>query len=43
MTRFIAVARVPLPYVEGTAWKTALRVVTGHQPGALHDAIEPLR
>ena len=43
MTRFIAVAREPLPYVEGTAWKTALRVVTGHQPGALHDAIEPLR
>ena len=43
MTRFIAVAREPLPYSEGTAWKTALRVVTGHQPGALHDAIEPLR
>ena len=43
MTRFIAVGREPLPYTEGTAWKTALRVVTGHQPGALHDAIEPLR
>ena len=43
MTRFVAIAREPLPYVEGTAWKTALRVVTGHQPGALHDAIEPLR
>jgi len=43
MTRFIAVAREPLPFVEGVAWKTALRVVTGHQPGALHDAIEPLR
>jgi chorismate mutase/prephenate dehydratase len=43
MTRFIAIAREPLPYVEDTAWKTALRVVTGHQPGALHDAIEPLR
>ena len=43
MTRFVAIAREPLPYAEGTAWKTALRVVTGHQPGALHDAIEPLR
>jgi chorismate mutase / prephenate dehydratase len=43
MTRFVAIAREPLPYVEGTAWKTALRIVTGHQPGALHDAIEPLR
>jgi prephenate dehydratase len=43
MTRFIAVAREPLPFAEGVAWKTALRVVTGHQPGALHDAIEPLR
>lgn len=43
MTRFIAITREPLPYAEGTAWKTALRVVTGHQPGALHDAIEPLR
>ena len=43
LTRFVAIAREPLPYVEGTAWKTALRIVTGHQPGALHDAIEPLR
>ena len=43
MTRFVAIAREPLPFVEGTAWKTALRIVTGHQPGALHDAIEPLR
>ena len=43
MTRFIAIAREPLPFAEGVSWKTALRVVTGHQPGALHDAIEPLR
>ncbi len=43
MTRFVAIARTPLAYTEGVAWKTALRLVTGHQPGALHDAIEPLR
>ncbi len=24
-------------------WNTALRVVTKHEPGALHNAIEPLR
>ncbi len=24
-------------------WRTALRLVTGHEPGALHDAIEPFR
>ena len=27
----------------GCAWRTALRVVTDHRPGALHEAIEPLR
>jgi len=43
MTRFVAIAREPLPISDGVAWKTALRLVTGHQPGALHDAIEPLR
>ena len=43
MTRFVAIAREPLPFAEDVDWKTALRVVTGHQPGALHDAIEPLR
>ena len=43
MTRFVAIAREPLPYAEDVDWKTALRVVTGHQPGALHDAIEPFR
>ncbi len=43
MTRFVAIARAPLELADGVAWKTALRVVTGHQPGALHEAIEPLR
>lgn len=43
MTRFVAIARVPLSDAEGIHWKTALRLVTGHQPGALHEAIEPLR
>ena len=43
MTRFVAIARAPLSDAEGIHWKTALRVVTGHQPGALHEAIEPLR
>ena len=43
MTRFVAIAREALPFADGPAWKTALRIVTGHQPGALHDAIEPLR
>ncbi|MGI9116865.1 MAG: prephenate dehydratase [Gaiellales bacterium] len=43
MTRFVALGREPLPFADGTPWKTALRIVTGHQPGALHDAIEPLR
>lgn len=43
MTRFIAIARDPLPDATGIDWKTALRVVTGHQPGALHEAIEPFR
>ncbi len=43
MTRFVAIARAPLPDADGVDWKTALRVVTGHQPGALHEAIEPFR
>ena len=43
MTRFVAIAREALPYAEGVDWKTALRIVTGNQPGALHDAIEPFR
>jgi len=43
MTRFVAIGREGLPIAEGVPWKTALRLVTGHQPGALHDAIEPFR
>lgn len=43
MTRFVAIAREGLPDAEGVPWKTALRLVTGHQPGALHEAIEPFR
>ena len=31
------------PYVPGLPWRTALRVVTNHRPGALHEAIEPFR
>jgi prephenate dehydratase len=43
-TRFIAIRRDGLlPYSDGPAWRTALRVITGHKPGALHDAIEPFR
>jgi chorismate mutase/prephenate dehydratase len=43
-TRFVAISRDPIrPYVPGLPWRTALRVVTNHRPGALHEAIEPLR
>jgi chorismate mutase/prephenate dehydratase len=43
-TRFVAISRGPVrPYVPGLPWRTALRVVTNHRPGALHEAIEPLR
>jgi chorismate mutase/prephenate dehydratase len=43
-TRFVAVSLGPLrPLIEGVPWRTALRVVTNHRPGALHEAIEPLR
>ncbi len=43
-TRFVAVSRGPMrPFVPGLPWRTALRVVTNHRPGALHEAIEPLR
>jgi prephenate dehydratase len=43
-TRFVAVA----PYTRidraaGDSWRCAIRFVTHHHPGALHDAIEPLR
>jgi prephenate dehydratase len=43
-TRFVAISRGPLrPNLPGIDWRTALRIVTGHKPGALHDAIEPFR
>ncbi len=43
-TRFVAVSRGPLRPADGTAaWRTALRLVTRHTPGALHEAIEPFR
>ena len=43
-TRFVAISRGPIrPFVPGLPWRTALRVVTNHRPGALHEAIEPLR
>ena len=43
-TRFVAISRGPVrPYVPGLPWRTALRVVTNHRPGALHEAIEPFR
>ena len=43
-TRFVAVSRGPLRPPDGVAaWRTALRLVTRHAPGALHEAIEPFR
>jgi prephenate dehydratase len=45
LTRFVAIRRDGLAIdtpVE-RPWKTGLRIITGHQPGALHDAIEPFR
>jgi prephenate dehydratase len=43
-TRFIAVSRGPIrPMTSGVHWRTALRLVTTHRPGALHEAIEPFR
>jgi chorismate mutase/prephenate dehydratase len=43
-TRFIGVRRSGLrPYVASETCRTALRIVTGHNPGALLSAIEPLR
>ena len=29
--------------MDGRLWHTSVRFVTHHHPGALHDAIEPLR
>jgi chorismate mutase/prephenate dehydratase len=43
-TRFVAIGRGALRPKDGAAnWRTALRLVTGHEPGSLHDAIEPFR
>jgi prephenate dehydratase len=44
LTRFVALARFTrLDHDAHTEWHTALRLITRHEPGALHDAIEPLR
>lgn len=43
-TRFVALARhTSYEHAGPGPWRTALRLVTSHEPGALHDAIEPLR
>jgi prephenate dehydratase len=43
-TRFVSVApRTRLDRRDGEPWRCAIRFVTHHHPGALHDAIEPLR
>jgi prephenate dehydratase len=44
LTRFAALARhLRLAKDEEGPWSTTLRMVTGHDPGALHAAIEPFR
>jgi prephenate dehydratase len=44
LTRFVALARHSrLDRDTHEGWHTALRLITEHHPGALHDAIEPLR
>jgi prephenate dehydratase len=43
-TRFVAVApRTRIDRDPDRPWRSAIRFVTHHHPGALHDAIEPLR
>ena len=43
-TRFVSVApHTRLDRRDGEQWRCAIRFVTHHHPGALHDAIEPLR
>ncbi len=43
-TRFVAVAgHTRIDRAPGDDWRCAIRFVTHHHPGALHDAIEPLR
>ena len=44
LTRFVALARFTrLDHDAHAEWHTALRLITKHEPGALHTAIEPLR
>jgi prephenate dehydratase len=44
LTRFAALARyLRLDRYESGPWSTTLRMITGHEPGALHSAIEPFR
>jgi prephenate dehydratase len=44
LTRFVSLARFTrLDHDAHTEWHTALRLITKHEPGALHSAIEPLR
>ena len=43
-TRFVALAReTTYAHDASVPWRTAIRVVTSHEPGALHDSIEPFR
>ena len=43
-TRFVAVApHTLLDRRNGEQWRCAIRFVTHHHPGALHEAIEPLK
>ena len=42
-TRFVTVAPHTRIDRDARDWRTAIRFVTHHHPGALHDAIEPLR
>jgi prephenate dehydratase len=44
LTRFAALARhLRLAKDEAGPWSTTIRMITGHDPGALHAAIEPFR
>jgi prephenate dehydratase len=44
LTRFAALARyLRLDHDDSYPWSTALRMITGHEPGSLHAAIEPFR
>jgi prephenate dehydratase len=44
LTRFVSLARFTrLDQAAHAEWQTSLRLITKHEPGALHSAIEPLR